>query len=772
MTKKLKLKAIFILIIFTLTNSFNLQAQDTIKSVKIGNQVWMTENLNVSRFRNGDPIPEAKTNEEWEKAGQEERPAWCYYDNNPENGKKYGKLYNWYAVNDKRGLAPEGWHIPNIDEFDTLDAKVNKDANALKAIGQGTGNAIGTNTSGFSALFAGGRSGISGAFYFKGSYVMFWSSSEYDALTACEMNLVGNNSGIIFNCNYLKEFGFSVRCLAGNNNIFELEPKYKALLDTTFDNGSNIILKDITKKEHDDLTILGKLWGFLKYYHPAASKGDINWDYELFRIMPKILQCNSKEERNKILADWINSLGQINEKQKTLNIDESKIKFMPDLKWTEDEFELGKDITTQLKGIKIAKRDSSNYYIGRYSTFKHENPYKRMTYPDAGFRLLSLFRYWNIIQYYFPYKNLLEDDWNQILYDFIPEFLKSSNALDYRLTIHKLVEKIHDSHATISGNNRVFTEYLGKYRVACNITFIEDKAVVTEIYTKIDSTLQLKIGDVIEKVNGESVEEIVKRKLPIYSASNYPTKLRNIARDILRSNNEYIPITYSRDGQITTENVQSYKLETIVSASSKNEKKSWNILENNIGYIYQGTIKNSELPEMMKNFQNCKGIIIDFRCYPTDFILESLSKYLMPAPTQFVNFSHTEFDMPGKFIFNKHPRSVGKNNSNYFKGKVVIIVNEITQSTSEFHTMAYRKAPRSTVIGSTTAGADGDVRDITLPGGIKTWISGFGVYYTDGGETQRVGIVPDIEIKPTIKGIIEGRDELLEKAIQIIKDEK
>lgn len=91
------------------------------KSVKIGTQTWMTENLNVSNFRNGDPIPEAKTNEEWESARKEGKPAWCYFENDPKNGAKYGKLYNWYAVNDSRGLAPEGWHVPSDEEWWVLN---------------------------------------------------------------------------------------------------------------------------------------------------------------------------------------------------------------------------------------------------------------------------------------------------------------------------------------------------------------------------------------------------------------------------------------------------------------------------------------------------------------------------------------------------------------------------------------------------------------------------------------------------------------------------
>ncbi|MFZ9583254.1 MAG: fibrobacter succinogenes major paralogous domain-containing protein, partial [Crocinitomicaceae bacterium] len=102
------MKNSYLLLILLMGLSLGLNAQ----TVTIGTQVWMTKNLNVSTFRNGDPIPEAKTDEEWKKAGENQQPAWCYYDNNPANGAKYGKFYNWYAVNDPRGLAPEGYHVP------------------------------------------------------------------------------------------------------------------------------------------------------------------------------------------------------------------------------------------------------------------------------------------------------------------------------------------------------------------------------------------------------------------------------------------------------------------------------------------------------------------------------------------------------------------------------------------------------------------------------------------------------------------------------------
>jgi uncharacterized protein (TIGR02145 family) len=109
-------KKLSLILVFLFSFCCNTYAQ----TVTIGNQVWMTKNLDVSSFRNGDPIPEAKSSDEWYKAGREGKPVWCYYNNNSQNGVKYGKLYNWFAVADPRGLAPEGWKIPSKEDFTTL----------------------------------------------------------------------------------------------------------------------------------------------------------------------------------------------------------------------------------------------------------------------------------------------------------------------------------------------------------------------------------------------------------------------------------------------------------------------------------------------------------------------------------------------------------------------------------------------------------------------------------------------------------------------------
>jgi len=181
--------------------------------ITIGNQVWMSENLNVNKFRNGDPIPEVRTKEEWKRAGEEGKPAWCYYDNDPKNGTKYGKMYNWYAVNDPRGLAPSGYHVPSDTEWKVLTDFLGKDeGKKMKSTSGYDYDGNGTNTSGFSG-FPGGDRDPEGTFYFIGSGGYWWSSTEFNTDKAWARCLIYSLVDGTKVYNGFKGKGYSVRCL-------------------------------------------------------------------------------------------------------------------------------------------------------------------------------------------------------------------------------------------------------------------------------------------------------------------------------------------------------------------------------------------------------------------------------------------------------------------------------------------------------------------------------------------------------------------------------
>jgi uncharacterized protein (TIGR02145 family) len=188
------------------------------QSIKIGPQVWNTKNINVSKFSNGEPIPEAKTKEEWNRAGENKEPAWCYYDYNPANGTRYGKLYNWYAVSDHRGLAPKGWHVPSEAEWTTLIDYIegkSESAISLKAIKgweyhegkSGNGN----NSSGFNTLAGGYSSFHSESFDQIGYCGAWWTSTSTDfGAVFCLMSF---RTSTVDKSEWDKTGGFSLRCV-------------------------------------------------------------------------------------------------------------------------------------------------------------------------------------------------------------------------------------------------------------------------------------------------------------------------------------------------------------------------------------------------------------------------------------------------------------------------------------------------------------------------------------------------------------------------------
>jgi uncharacterized protein (TIGR02145 family) len=186
-------------------------------TVIIGEQEWMVGNLNVSKFRNGDSLREAKTRKAWEKAGDEGQPAWCYYENNPAHEDRYGKLYNWYAVNDPRGIAPNDWHVPSDAEWQILIDYLGGESIAggkMKASGithWKAPNIGATNNSGFSAL-PGGLRYIDGEFNDLGDDAYFWSSTNYGSDYAW-YRIMGYYFSNIYRNYYDKRHGFSVRCI-------------------------------------------------------------------------------------------------------------------------------------------------------------------------------------------------------------------------------------------------------------------------------------------------------------------------------------------------------------------------------------------------------------------------------------------------------------------------------------------------------------------------------------------------------------------------------
>jgi len=195
--------------------------------------------------------------------------------------------------------------------------------------------------------------------------------------------------------------------------------------------------------------------------------------------------------------------------------------------------------------------------------------------------------------------------------------------------------------------------------------------------------------------------------------------------------------------------------------------ETFRLLSKDVAYLKLSTVKVDQAAKYVESAAGTKGLIIDIRNYPSEFMVFALGSLLVDQRTEFVRFTLGDLSNPGAFHWGGAPLSLSPQQPHY-PGKVVILVDEVSQSQAEYTAMAFRSSPRAKVIGSTTAGADGNVSPIPLPGGFRSMISGISVFYPDKRPTQRVGIIPDREVRPTIAGIRAGRDEVLEAAIREI----
>ena len=233
-----------------------------------------------------------------------------------------------------------------------------------------------------------------------------------------------------------------------------LSKPFPAESDKEFDAGSNIVFPELNEKRIDDLELLGRLWGFLKYHHPAVAKGKYNRDYELFRILPAYLNTNDNRQRDKILINWINKYGRVPKCKKCMAASNTAY-INPDNSWIEHS-NISKKLKKMLQQIYLNRNRGKHYYVLLTPdlvnpVFTREMVYYRKENPDAGIRLLALYRYWNMINYFFPSKYITDKDWNVVLKEYIPYFLEVQDRLAYELTTSMLIGEIGDTHVFLLG---------------------------------------------------------------------------------------------------------------------------------------------------------------------------------------------------------------------------------------------------------------------------------------------------------------------------------
>jgi C-terminal processing protease CtpA/Prc len=406
-----------------------------------------------------------------------------------------------------------------------------------------------------------------------------------------------------------------------------------------------------------------------------------------------------------------------------------------------------------------------------------DKPYADMEFPSVEYRLLALFRYWNVINYFFPYKKLIGDSWETVLPRYIPKFEANKDAVDYQMTVRELVTEMRDSHGG-TRNANASMEKMGMYQPALFVGYVEEKSVVTKI---LDEKLPIKLGDVILTVDDEPVEK-KREALARYIASSTPQWLERLVhfRLLLGPKDSTVKLRVrGTDGQVravTLLRSQSV-MDPKMAEALKRSTPVVEVLPSGFGYVDLARLQGGEVDKMFETIKNTPAVIFDMRGYPNgtawsiaprltekkNVVAALFSRPLLEAPSM----SDSEYAYTPEYSF---AQKIPERKGDAYKGKVVMLINEDAISQSEHTCMFFEAATDVTFIGTPTAGANGDVTFMVLPGNLQVSFTGHNVRHADGRQLQRIGIQPTIRFAPTIRGTIEKRDEILERAISFLQE--
>lgn len=404
-----------------------------------------------------------------------------------------------------------------------------------------------------------------------------------------------------------------------------------------------------------------------------------------------------------------------------------------------------------------------------------DDAYPDMKFPSREYRLLALFRFWGVIDNFFPYRPLIGPAWNDVIARYVPRFEANRDAADYQLTVRALVAELHDSHGFLRGDFDASAERLGRSAPPVVVDWVQGQTVVTHLFE--DGT-GLRLGDSVRTVDGRPVAELRDYLGGFIAASTPQAWRRDVHRSLLRGQPDSkvtLGVTGLDGGQREVTLVRSLvrtdpRIVAFMQAKARSQPV-YGVLAEGIGYVDLDRLQPDEVDAMFQAIKGTRATIFDMRGYPN-----GTAWTVAPRLTRRTDVIASLFEAPlvdgrgrgdpalrrGRQSFaDPLPKAEGAP----YLGKVVMLINEKTQSQAESTGLFFEAATGVTFIGSPSAGADGDITELALPGGLAASFSGHDVRHADGRQLQRVGLLPDVRVEPTIAGLVAGRDEVLEAAL-------
>jgi C-terminal processing protease CtpA/Prc len=397
-----------------------------------------------------------------------------------------------------------------------------------------------------------------------------------------------------------------------------------------------------------------------------------------------------------------------------------------------------------------------------------EKSYADDRYPAAPRRMLAAARVWGVFQMFHPYRHLYGEDWNAVLPEFLTKMAQAENARDYHLAVAEMVAHVHDTHCFVGSPE--LTEYYGSAAPPVELRWIEEQPVVTRVF----NTTAASPGDVLVRIEGKPFRERADDLARHISASTPQSSMARVLGTLLNGPQDSV-VHVTLRGADGTEREAEFTRERKNNARFRpfRTEEAIRLVRPDIGYVDLERLSGGQVDTMFEKFSGTRAIIMDMRGYPQGTAW-SIAPRIADAPQKVAAVFRRNLVSPGAIEGNNvnsllFEQRIPPTDKPRYTGKTVMLIDDRAISQSEHSGLFYKTANGTVFIGSPTTGANGDVTNFMAPGGISINFSGHDVRWPDGKQLQRVGLIPDIEVRPTIAGIRAGRDEVLERALQYLE---
>ncbi len=559
---------------------------------------------------------------------------------------------------------------------------------------------------------------------------------------------------------------------------------------------ASCLLAEDLPAEQERLISVAKLWTTVQYFHPYLAYRNIDWDRALVEALPAIRTAASPDEYatalNKLLGQLHDSHsfaeGPLRAKKAGTDFRKNeaagttaeriRVHYGPASAFLTRPAGEVEDVVLPMGGgvtatVRLSEPVTAS--VPQIPTAEPERPYTEMACPAVEYRILSAFKVWGAVKNFFAYKDLMDQDWDQAFVEFLPKFMAANNARDYNLAIAEAVTLLDDSNAKVSSAN--LDEYFGIAPVGLRTRLVEKKPLVTEVLDEEAKRAGIQPGDVIAKVDGEDVVARIHRFIAYIPASTDQALAADVIKRVSNGpegSTASLTLQSKAGGEKTVTLKRSSKYSQALAVQRTGEVTRY--LSRAIGYVDLDRLQVNQIDSVLEKFQGTTALVLDMRgtlhfdpSLISSRVLErrDAAMAIVTGPISFQPDLPSDRNLTQTASFFR-VETLPPSEKAHYKGRTVMLIDERTIGSGERLGLQLEAANKTIFVGTLSAGAEGEVTTVVLPGAVSVSFSSTDVRHGNGGKLQRVGLQPAETAPTTVKAIREGRDEVLDKALDAV----